>query len=639
MSYKTKVTITLKSDTIFGSGYSIPGGEDIAVKVDREGFPYLAGETFKGLLREEVANWLDWTGDTKKLTDFFGEDGRWQGNGAKTPIYVTPFKLAGNYTNPESLFSTRTFTQIKDGMAKEGSLRVASCINKGVSFEGSVTVCSDDETDRSLLTNALLCIKYLGTDRTRGFGKVEVTADKWEKVDGIVQAAVSGNGNFLVYDLTIMEPVRVTNLASSHDTYKDNRGYIPATAIRGAVMGALTNDLSIARLLSEVRFGDAVPVKDGTVIPTPKGFYADKQGKVFYHFLKDEEVIPNTKRASLGAFAALKGDTVETWSAKEGENTRINIENQRTKNEGGMVQTGWLEAGQTMTGIVYVPDDLKDKVLTALSGEIRLGASVHSGCGLCEITPKEWVDTPPEVTAYGYKDGDTIPDTLYMELLSPLALVDEYGEPTGVTNKIIGDLLNVTVDDILCSTSVSRIDGFNRHYGTRLAPVEVYDSGSMFKIKCKSAPDIKKLRELEREGIGTRREEGFGRVLFVKDFENVTKPADESPKTGKNADTEENRRVRWLLDNSIPDGLSNSQLGGLQQLLTEIKLSGGTDREKLDKWFRDMMNKNARSEYKYRPTQKLVNSVLDDSDIPAKTIRERYQLLIDLIKLSRKGVN
>ena len=208
-----------------------------------------------------------------------------------------------------------------------------------------------------------------------------------------------------------------------------------------------------------------------------------------------------------------------------------------------------------------------------------------------------------------------------------------------MTKEIIGELLNVTVDDILCSTSVSRIDGFNRHYGTRLAPVEVYDSGSMFKIKCKSAPDIKKLRELEREGIGTRREEGFGRVLFVKDFENVTKPADESPKTGKNADTEENRRVRWLLDNSIPDGLSNSQLGGLQQLLTEIKLSGGTDREKLDKWFRDMMNKNARSEYKYRPTQKLVNSVLDDSDIPAKTIRERYQLLIDLIKLSRKGVN
>ena len=50
------VHMKLESDTIFGNGMNVPGGEDISVQTDSWGFPYLKGSTFKGIFREEFIN-------------------------------------------------------------------------------------------------------------------------------------------------------------------------------------------------------------------------------------------------------------------------------------------------------------------------------------------------------------------------------------------------------------------------------------------------------------------------------------------------------------------------------------------------------------------------------------------------------
>lgn len=46
---KLFIEMTLLSDAIFGNGLSIPGGEDIATQMDDQGFPYLKGNTLKGI--------------------------------------------------------------------------------------------------------------------------------------------------------------------------------------------------------------------------------------------------------------------------------------------------------------------------------------------------------------------------------------------------------------------------------------------------------------------------------------------------------------------------------------------------------------------------------------------------------------
>lgn len=73
------VRVRLLSDTIFGAGFSVPGGEDIAVCEDSKGYPYLKGSTLKGLLRESLENWVVWTsGSETDVDELMGVSG-WDG--------------------------------------------------------------------------------------------------------------------------------------------------------------------------------------------------------------------------------------------------------------------------------------------------------------------------------------------------------------------------------------------------------------------------------------------------------------------------------------------------------------------------------------------------------------------------------
>ena len=80
-----QVRLELLSDTIFGSGHSIPGGEDIAVCQDENGYPYLKGTTFKGLLRESMHDLLEWSGGPMDTGRGTARQGRLDGYGRRTP--------------------------------------------------------------------------------------------------------------------------------------------------------------------------------------------------------------------------------------------------------------------------------------------------------------------------------------------------------------------------------------------------------------------------------------------------------------------------------------------------------------------------------------------------------------------------
>ena len=67
----------------------------------------------------------------------------------------------------------RTFTRINEnGVADEGSLRIARCVNRGLVFYSEIGCGPDQE---KLVEEVLALIKWIGTMRNRGFGKVSVT--------------------------------------------------------------------------------------------------------------------------------------------------------------------------------------------------------------------------------------------------------------------------------------------------------------------------------------------------------------------------------------------------------------------------------------------------------------------------------
>lgn len=186
------VHMKLESDAIFGSGMSMPGGEDICVQTDPAGFPFLKGRTLKGIFREELINYLAWE---KKTEEEAGETvGRLMGesnsdnlkNSGKLTFSdlclhpdvrgliqeeedLTPGEVTEMFTY------LRTFTSLEGGLAREGSLRTARCIKKGLNFYG---ICVCEEEDAPMVKEVLGQIKWVGTMRSRGFGKVKITGEE-----------------------------------------------------------------------------------------------------------------------------------------------------------------------------------------------------------------------------------------------------------------------------------------------------------------------------------------------------------------------------------------------------------------------------------------------------------------------------
>lgn len=202
-----KLKMKLYSDTIFGNGMSIPGGEDMSVFHDTEGFPYYKGTTFKGVFREELERYLSWEYGMKnidreevgtairkksaqsevrsisnRICGFSGDDGSFERKAVFEDFTLSPNlkhvmrKEIGRKPELilESLTNLRTFTAMDpagSGVVKSGSLRMARCVNHGLVFYSEVHCSREDET---IIREVLPLIKWIGTMRNRGFGKVKI---------------------------------------------------------------------------------------------------------------------------------------------------------------------------------------------------------------------------------------------------------------------------------------------------------------------------------------------------------------------------------------------------------------------------------------------------------------------------------
>ncbi len=176
--------MTLESDAIFGNGMSLPGKEDISVLHDDQGFPYYKGSAFKGIFREELQNLIAWTkeesADLQCLLASLGIAGDDEISNKLRfhDFQISPrVKASVDIDNPQEILEAitylRTFTALNEGgTAKAGTLRIARCIYAGVSFYGAIEC---DEEDRNGVEEVLPLIKWVGTMRNRGFGRVRIT--------------------------------------------------------------------------------------------------------------------------------------------------------------------------------------------------------------------------------------------------------------------------------------------------------------------------------------------------------------------------------------------------------------------------------------------------------------------------------
>lgn len=185
---KIKIKMELLSDVIFGNGLSIPGAEDISVLCDEHGFPYYKGGTFKGIFREELSRFLEWTakGEEQLVEKLLGRSGDTDLLNERKLIF-SDFQLSDAVKQRvleeigeskemvlDSMTHIRAFTSIEEnGVVKEGSLRNCRCVNKGLYFYSEVQCASQD---KELVAEVLSLVKWIGSMRNRGFGKVRILA-------------------------------------------------------------------------------------------------------------------------------------------------------------------------------------------------------------------------------------------------------------------------------------------------------------------------------------------------------------------------------------------------------------------------------------------------------------------------------
>ena len=613
------MTLELCSDAIFGSGFSIPGGEDIAVCQDGEGYPYLKGSTFKGLLRESLENLLAWTGgDSGTAGELCGASG-WEGAADGRRLQLTALFPDPRPETPDGCYSTRFFTGLEGGVVKSATLRAASCIRRGLRFTGEVTC---DAGDVELLRQAVQGIKWAGTLRSRGFGRVRCTLD--DPVCEVERPPLTAI-HCIRYRLETVLPVLVTDPGRSRDNSYATRGYLPGSAIRGMVVSTLAQqdpawlEAHRAALLGEgTRFLDALPVEgEGACLPGIMGFYGEKGSDQVVSVLNQD--VAGMKRANLGTCCALEGNTVRGWSASTGGNLRI--QRQVGKDEDTRpFQTRHIDTGQTFEGYILLDDPtLAGAIGGAFGKQVWLGADRYEGFGQCSVTTPEGVEAP-SWQAYGYAPGVQTDSTLYLLALSPLTMLDDYGEPCGLDlNALAGRLGVERVQIAACSTAMAEFGGYNRTWKCRVPTLRMYDRGSIFKLCCSAAPKAEALLDVQRTGLGARRAEGFGQVLFLRRelLEGVRCKDDGGEKTAPVVETPAVRlrraRYRWVMDRSgelYRDGLSRSQLGTIQALCEKAMASGNTE-ELLAHLEKNTGDRGAKHAARFRGIDRLIRQVLN----------------------------
>ncbi len=241
----------------------------------------------------------------------------------------------------------------------------------------------------------------------------------------------------------------------------------------------------------------------------------------------------------LGGFVVLRSEPPYTLKPGQSSETHIRIDEDTGRVEAGQLY-GYtaLNPGQYFVGELVCYGEhtwkhLKDATgiaeKTALAW--RIGKARSRGYGQvtvwmeqCEDKPPLWIQLPVEDRVENrlvdaVEDGaGTRCQTLTMTLLTDTMIGNRWGQQaSGFAEKGLEEALSlgaIRICDVFAGHRV--VDGFNAHLGLPRWRDTALRAGSAVRFTLKAPPVdlLDRLAKIETEGIGMRRNEGFGRVAF-----------------------------------------------------------------------------------------------------------------------------
>ena len=446
-------------------------------------------------------------------------------------------------------------------------------------------------------------------------------------------------GRYLRYVLKNVEPIRIADDSTSQSGQTMTLKFIPGTTIRGLVINALSrrkdfDEIRQALFSSDVRYLNAYVSREGKeLFPSPKGFYEDKseaQGKKRIENVVVEGAFrEGLKRAALGRYACIEGDTVRYYGVDTGSDLKIKIN--VSEEEQNVFRNEYITPENFFTGYIAVErPELEEAIKGVFDKMVILGNARSAGFGKCRVVSSEYVDKIP------YEElmpGDDRKDSCYMMLLSNLTMRDENGEICGLNLKQLETLMGVEHLSVkYCATSTVDVRGYNRTWGIHTPSVTMYEQGSVFHLVYEGTLSAERMKAIADSGIGIRKNEGFGRVIFLDQYENVMwKVKGEEKMEGKSVSAADRcaeahredaevlklaagsyyrnlirKKMReYVVDHPLQKGaLGSSQLGRLEAFTTAYKYDPVTGKKAIEQYFSHAVEKEAN-----RKTQKARGSV------------------------------
>lgn len=327
----------------------------------------------------------------------------------------------------------------------------------------------------------------------------------------------------LTFQIRTLQPLLVTQLGAGEENSSTAFNFIPGSVVRGGIIGRylqahrvadVAQDPDCRRLFFDVavRYLNAYPVnrQGQRTLPKPLSWRVSKDERhdpwaTVYDFAIQPNTAPDNPVLPSGDFCWWDEDRVEIIKPKHyvGAHNASENRNVKRKEDSTVYRYEAIAAGQVFGGVILAEDTGDLETLRTLLGgiEINLGGSRTAGYGRVRL---ENLQITPDVREYEPGDEPS-GDIVILTLLSDVILRDENGQITTDLDAVLG----WNHSQAYLKTRV--LGGFNRKWGLPLVQTLALQAGTVLVYKA-SEVNRQLLQRLEREGLGERRAEGFGRM-------------------------------------------------------------------------------------------------------------------------------
>lgn len=301
--------------------------------------------------------------------------------------------------------------------------------------------------------------------------------------------------------------------------------YIPGSVVKGAITWNIVqkNGYVPKEILNgDTIFYNAYPLLDeNTTIPMMQGYIGDKQQirsnkkevKIQHSFngTKPKDAIPFSNYEFVES--KLKNSYVRGYNPNKVDNLHINKKDASDGNKTRLFRYEAVKKGECFRGFIKVAERLSGDIYDILDKKvIYFGGSRGSGYGKCEISNLKYIS---DICLYS-SDTD-VQNDLYIYLLSDAILYYSGKVHTHLPSEVLKEKLDIKGDCSFVDSFISlgKAATYNTMYHTNTVCYTSVSKGSLFKYKVNEKIDPDKIKKLTLDGIGLRKENGYGQITIL----------------------------------------------------------------------------------------------------------------------------